>query len=81
MGRARELANADLDDDEGDGAEPDYGDTEAAVVETAEAEPEAAPEAEAEPEAKPEAEAEVEPEAEAPADDGADDGDEPEADA
>jgi small subunit ribosomal protein S1 len=45
MGRARELANADLDD-EGDGAEPDYGDTEAAVVETAEAEPEAAPEAE-----------------------------------
>jgi len=51
MGRARELADADDEDDE---SEPDYGDTEVEVVEAAdtkvepEAEAEAAPEAEAE---------------------------------
>ena len=37
MGRARELANADLDDAEDEDAEPDYGDTEVPVIETAEA--------------------------------------------
>ena len=37
MGRARELANADLDNAEDEDAEPDYGDTEVPVVETAEA--------------------------------------------
>ncbi|MFP6749291.1 MAG: 30S ribosomal protein S1 [Alphaproteobacteria bacterium] len=91
MGRAREMANADVDDDEGDSAEPDYGDTEAAAVETAEAEPEAAPESEPEAESETESEAEAEaapetePEADAPADDGADagadDGEDPKADA
>ena len=37
MGRARELANADLDNAEDEDAEPDYGDTEVTVIETAEA--------------------------------------------
>ena len=37
MGRARELANADLDNAEDDDAEPDYGDTEVPVIGTAEA--------------------------------------------
>ena len=37
MGRARELANADLDNSEDEDAEPDYGDTEVPVIETAEA--------------------------------------------
>ena len=37
MGRARELANADLDNAEDEDAEPDYGDTEVPVIETAEA--------------------------------------------
>ena len=86
MGRARELADVDDDDD---GAEPDYGDTEAPAVEAAEdeapeaeesaaeaepeAEPEAAPEAEPETEAEPEAEAEAETTAEATDGDGDDD--------
>mgnify|MGYP003324802900 CR=1 FL=1 len=38
MGRARELANEDLEDTEDEDAEPDYGDTEVPVIETAEAE-------------------------------------------
>ena len=37
MGRARELANTDLDDAEDEDAEPDYGDTKVPVIETAEA--------------------------------------------
>ena len=37
MGRARELANVDLDNAEDEDAEPDYGDTEVPVIETAEA--------------------------------------------
>ncbi|MCS5608730.1 MAG: 30S ribosomal protein S1 [Alphaproteobacteria bacterium] len=37
MGRARELANADLDNAEDEDAEPDYGDTEVPVIETTEA--------------------------------------------
>ena len=37
MGRARELVNADLDNAEDEDAEPDYGDTEVSVIETAEA--------------------------------------------
>jgi len=37
LGRARELANADLDNAEDEDAEPDYGDTEVPVIETAEA--------------------------------------------
>ena len=37
MGRARELANADLDNAEDDDAEPDYGDTEVPFIGTAEA--------------------------------------------
>ena len=37
MGRAREMANADLDNAEDEDAEPDYGDTEVPVIETAEA--------------------------------------------
>ncbi len=37
MGRARELVNADLDNAEDEDAEPDYGDTEVPVIETAEA--------------------------------------------
>ena len=79
MGRARELA--DVDDEDNDG-EPDYGDTEVAAIEATEdeaaeaetssaaaAEPEVAaePEIDAEPEAAPEAEAEVEAEPEADA--------------
>ncbi len=76
MGRARELADAD---DEEDDAEPDYGDTEVPVIETAEdeapeadvsaaeAEPEAAPEAKTEIEAEPEAETKAAAEAEAEA--------------
>ena len=58
MGRARELADADDEDDE---SEPDYGDTEVEVIEAAEteAEPEVKAEPEAEPEAAPEAEAEA----------------------
>ena len=47
MGRARELANADLDDAEDEDAEPDYGDTEVSVIETAEADKGAESKAEA----------------------------------
>jgi len=47
MGRARELANADLDDAEDEDAEPDYGDTEVPVIETAEADNRAESKAEA----------------------------------
>ncbi len=58
MGRARELADAN-DEDEDDVAEPDYGDTLPEEMEAApEAEAEEAPVAEADAEAEPEAPAE-----------------------